>query len=544
MTKMRSANRIADNGVLAVVVAIVLVACADQPEVAPGPTSALAPLAAPPVAGSATAPAERQQAPTPTLLPPTPTPETTTATFTEGECPFQLGERAVTCGYLTVPENRRAAGGRQLQLAVAIVHATGNTPESDPIVFLHGGPGAQAVASTPWVANNLGEALVNRDLIVFDQRGMGLSQPSLDCPEVAAAVYPLLGQVQPPEVRREAAEAAHTACYRRLVATGIDLTQYNSAESAADINDLRLALGHDQVNLYGVSYGSRLALTAMRDYPHAVRSAILDSTVPLEVDMFATLHTHRARAFSLLFSHCAADARCAVAFPDLENRFYALVDKLDAEPLTVQLRYQGDSQLYDVAVDGDSLINILHWALYSGETIPYLPRYIAELESGIVTNWLDLIYAYAFIADGYSEGASAAVMCREEYGLSNMVLVTDTLHPRLQAAAASFLAAEADQCAIWQVAPAPALENEPVRSAIPTLILAGEFDPITPPYWGEQVAATLGTAYYYAFPGASHGVLSEQACAREMVAVFLDAPAQEPALDCFAQQQETTFFSR
>src|SRR5690606_8977113 len=281
-----------------------------------------------------------------------------------------------------------------------------------------------------------------------------------------AAVYPLLGQVQPPEVRREAADAAHTACYRRLVATGIDLTQYNSAESAADINDLRLALGYNQVNLYGVSYGSRLALTAMRDYPHAVRSAILDSAVPLEVDMFATLYTHRARAVNLLFSHCAADAHCAAAFPDLENRFYALVDRLDAEPLTVQLQYRGDGQLYDVAVDGDSLINILHWALYSSETIPYLPRYIAELESGIVTNWLDLIYAYAFIADGYSEGASAAVMCREEYGLSNMVLVTDTLHPRLQAAAASFLAAEADQCAIWQVAAAPALENEPVRSAI------------------------------------------------------------------------------
>ena len=155
MTKMRSANRIADNGVLAVVVAIVLVACAEQPEAAPGPTSTLAPLAAPPVGGSATAPAERQQAPTPTLLPPTSTPETTAATFTEGECPFHPGGRAVTCGYLAVPEDRRAAGGRQLQLAVAIVHAAGNTPASDPIVFLHGGPGAQAVASTPWVATRV-----------------------------------------------------------------------------------------------------------------------------------------------------------------------------------------------------------------------------------------------------------------------------------------------------------------------------------------------------------------------------------------------------
>lgn len=464
------------------------------------------------------------------------------ATFAETECPFHPGGRSVTCGYLTVPESRSAVGGRELQLAVAIVHSTSGARAADPIVFLHGGPGGQAVISTPWVANNFGEALAQRDLVVFDQRGMGLSEPSLDCPEVAVVTYQQLGQDQPLEAQREASEAAHQACYQRLASAGIDFTRYNSAESAADINDLRLALGYDQVNLYGVSYGSRLALTAMRDYPHLVRSAILDSTVPLEVDMFATLHTHRERAFDLLFSHCIADAQCAAAFPDLEQRFYSLVERLDAEPLSLQLRYQGDSQLYNVAVTGDRLIGVLHWALYSSAAIPYLPQYIAELERGIVTNWLDLIYAYAFAAGGYSEGASAAVMCREEFGLSAMVPVTDTLHPRQQLYATHARAAEADQCAIWQAGDGPPSENAVVHSAIPALVLAGEFDPITPPYWGRQVAETLDNAYYYEFPSASHGVLGARACAREMVVAFLDAPDHEPTLSCFAQQQDATFF--
>lgn len=482
--------------------------------------------------------------PTPTLVPPTPTPEMTTATFMKAECPFHPGGRAVTCGYLTVPENRGRENGREIQLFVAIVPSTSDTRADDPIIFLHGGPGGQAGWYTLSVANNFGNALAQRDLIVFDQRGAGLSEPSLDCPEWPATVYPRYGEIVPPEERRATAEGVHRACYERLAATGTDFASYNSAASAADINDLRLALGYDQVNLFGISYGSRLALTVMRDYPHIVRSAILDSTVPLEVDMYAALPANRQRAFDLLFSHCAADAQCVAAFPELEERFYALAERLDAEPFTLQLRYERDSQLYDVAVNGDMLIGALHWALYSTELLPHLPRYIDELERGIVTNWRDPIYSWAFIGDGFSEGASAAVWCYDEFGFSSGNQVTETLHPRQQEYTAYERAAWVDQCAVWQVAAGPAMENEPVRSGIPTLVLAGEFDPITPPQWGRQVAETLDNAHFYEFPSVSHGVRSARRCARDMVTAFLAAPDREPALDCYSQLQDSTFITR
>jgi pimeloyl-ACP methyl ester carboxylesterase len=534
---------------LPVATLLILAGCVDEPAVL-APTAAPTAMAAErtDAPGAPTAILETTATatlpPTPTLVPPTATPETTTASFAEAECPFHPGGWAVTCGYLTVPENRSQENGREIRLFVAIVHSTSDPPANDPIIFLHGGPGGQAGWYTLSIAVNFGDALAQRDLIVFDQRGAGLSEPSLDCPEWQATIYPRYGEIVPPEERRATAEGVHRACFERLAATGNDFAGYNSTASAADINDLRLALGYDQVNLFGISYGSRLALTVMRDYPHMVRSAILDSTVPLEVDMYAALPANRQRAFDMLFSHCAADAQCAAAFPELEERFYALAERLDGEPVTLQLRYEGNSQLYDVAVNGDVLIGALHWALYSTELLPHLPRYIDELERGIVTNWRDLIYSWAFIGDGFSEGASAAVWCYDEFGFSSGNQVTETLHPRQQEYAAYERAAWVDQCAVWQVAAGPAMENEPVRSGIPTLVLAGEFDPITPPQWGRQVAETLDKAHFYEFPSVSHGVRSARRCARDMVTAFLAAPDREPALDCYSQLQDTTFITR
>jgi pimeloyl-ACP methyl ester carboxylesterase len=509
-----------------------------------GPTAVAAAPATAMVAPTGSLAATPRLPPTPTLVPPTATPETTTATFAETECPFHPGGRLVTCGYLMVPENRNRANTREIKLFVAVVQNTSDTPASDPIIFLHGGPGGQAGWYTLSLANNFGDALAHRELIVFDQRGAGLSEPSLDCPEWQAIMYPRYGEILSPEERRATAEEAHRACYERLAATGIDFTSYNSAGSAADLNDLRLALGYDQVNLFGISYGSRLALTVMRDYPQIVRSVILDSTVPLEVDMYAALAGNRQRAFDLLFGHCEADASCVTAFPQLEQRFYSLAERLDAEPVLLQLRYAGDSQLYDVAVNGDVVIGALHWALYSSDILPHLPRYIDELDRGITTNWRDLIYSWAFIGDGFSEGASAAVWCHEEFGFSSGTQVTGTLHPRQQAYTAREHAARVDQCAVWQVDPGPLIENEPVRSGIPALVLAGEFDPITPPHWGRQVADRLDNAYFYEFPSVSHGVRSARSCARDMVTAFVDAPEREPVLDCYSQLQDTRFIIR
>jgi pimeloyl-ACP methyl ester carboxylesterase len=484
-------------------------------------------------------------APKPTLLPATPTPETTSATFTPVECPFWTAAHpAITCGYLAVPENRASDGSRQIRLFVAIAHTTGDNRAADPLVYLHGGPGASAASAVSYLADSLQDVLSSRDLIVFDQRGSGLSEPSLDCVEWPGIFYSRYDEILPPEAWRALTEQAHLACYQRLAAGGIDLSAYHSAASAADVNDLRLALGYAQVNLYGISYGTRLALTLMRDYPHAVRSAILDSTLPLEVDLYASLAAHTARSLDRLFAQCAGDSSCSAAFPDLERRFYALTDRLDAEPLALQLLNASDGQLYEVLVHGDMFITAARLALYDTARIPHLPRYFGELERGIITNWPELIAPVAFQYGGVSEGASTAVMCNEELAFSSMMPLTDTLHPRLQQYVARGRAVQVNECGLWQLPGGLAVENEPVRSAIPTLVLAGAYDPITPPAWGQQVAATLDNAFFYEFPGVGHGVLRGSDCGRELAAAFVMAPA-EPALPvCLPQLQDLGFIIR
>jgi pimeloyl-ACP methyl ester carboxylesterase len=155
----------------------------------------------------------------------------------------------------------------------------------------------------------------NRDLILIDQRGTGYSQPSLDCPAAAHLI-----QVPPQPVGKELAslDSAYRQCHDRLVHDGIDLSAYNTVDNAADIADLRKALGYRTVNLYGVSYGTRLALTVMRHYPQGIRSLVLDSVLPPQHDYAALLRSIDT-AFTTLFHSCAQAPNCSHEFPHLQQ---------------------------------------------------------------------------------------------------------------------------------------------------------------------------------------------------------------------------------
>ncbi len=185
------------------------------------------------------------------------------------------------CGYLFVPENRARAGSPMIRLHIAVFRSHAGFPALDPVVHLAGGPGSSSLAVADYVlGRGLDAVLARRDLIFFDQRGTGSSIPRLDCPEREAITSLLLSGSLSDEESQAAVQEAFRRCRERLTAQGVDLSAYNSAASAADLNDLRLALGYETLNLYAVSYGTRLALTLMRDHPAAVRSAVLDSAYP------------------------------------------------------------------------------------------------------------------------------------------------------------------------------------------------------------------------------------------------------------------------
>ena len=203
----------------------------------------------------------------PTDLPPVEQPSIQSeASYAVEDCPFDIPDGYdMECGYLTVPENRSDPNSATIDLAVAIVRV--DNPASDPIIYLAGGPGSSAIdefvsAPESWDINQF---LYGSDLILLDQRGTGYSYPTLNCWEMEQAAENSISDYD-----------AAVACHDRLVSDGIDLTAYNSAESAADVEDLRIALGYDTWNLFGISYGTRLALEVMRDYPDGIRSVIID----------------------------------------------------------------------------------------------------------------------------------------------------------------------------------------------------------------------------------------------------------------------------
>lgn len=462
--------------------------------------------------------------------------------FEPGPCAFPFPDGySPDCGYLVVPENRSRPEGPAIRLAVAVFRSTSPDPAPDPVVHLAGGPGSSSLDVAGYLfAQGMDLILERRDFILFDQRGTGYSIPRLDCPERQALVPALLdGSLSEAEAAR-AVEEAFLRCRDRLVGEGNDLSAYNSAASAADLNDLRLALGYEQLNLYGVSYGTRLALTALRDYPQAVRSAVLDSVYPLEVNLYTSLAPNAQRAFTVFFSRCAASPECSTAYGDLERLFYDLVDRLNQEPMPVSLSLGGVEQR--VLLDGGLLIDVLFGGLYNPAVTARMPEMIFDLSRGDTALLRQRLALY--FDPSVALGMQMAVQCAEELPF-NQAEEAFAAAAEVRPPIAAFFPASVQPffaaCREWGTASPDPRENQPVASSIPVLILAGEFDPITPPDWGRQTAAVLENSYFVELPYNGHWVTRSSACAREMALTFWENPATPPDAGCVQDEPALQF---
>jgi pimeloyl-ACP methyl ester carboxylesterase len=422
---------------------------------------------------------------------------------------------------------------------VAVFHSHSATPHPDPFLYLHGGPGGHILNQVPLgVVEQFDNVLADRDVILFDQRGVGYSEPALDCPEVTRHFYETLNENLSPTDAIAQEVAARVACRDRLLTEGVNLAAYTTTASAADVEDLRHALGYPQWNLYGISYGTRLALTVMRDYPQGVRSAILDSTAPLDVDFFADLAPNAQHAFNLLFNACAADPACNAAYPDLKTVFYGLVAQLTVEPVKLHVLNLFTGQFYTVDFDGEDAVDFLFDLLYDTSTIPLLPEIIYAAAGGDFTEVAQRLELSLIEPAFVSEAAPYSVWCSEESPFTTPELVAaadldvdQPIRDTFDATVQTFF----DTCAVWGAVAADPIEDQPVASDIPTLILAGQLDPITPPAWGRRVADNLSRAYFYEFPGTGHGIVYAHRCGQAMAEAFLVDPSLEPDAGCVDQ---------
>lgn len=433
------------------------------------------------------------------------------------------------CGRLTVPENRNAPDGRTIDLNIAVVPATGSTPEDDPLFLLAGGPGQAGVETYGGALFLFDDVRQTRDIVLIDQRGTGESG-ALDCPNLESDDLPDV-------ITNDEALALIDDC-RAELETRADLTQYTTETAVADLDAVREALGYEAINLYGASYGTRLGLAYMRRHPDRVRTAVLDAVAGPELVLFRDMPRDGQRALDALFTRCAADAGCAAAFPDLEAEFDALLASLDP-PRGVTIRDPLSNEPVEMEMDRDRLMGVVFNLLYSGDfqtLVPLLVHHAAE--TGDLT---PLVAQSLAVGEGglLDLGLLYSVACAEDA-------------PLIDPAGAEAIQAETDFplmaddflriCADWPRGEAAADLREPLQSDIPTLLLSGDADPVTPPAYAASVAETLPNSRHLVLPGYGHGAIAA-GCMPKVVAEFIrEGSAASLETACVDEIQPPPFF--
>jgi pimeloyl-ACP methyl ester carboxylesterase len=499
---------------------------------------------------ASTTPTKTTAEPTTELAPePTVTVQPTrepTAVFEEAPCPFDMPQGVpVQCGFVTVPEDHNDPTGPTIRLAVAILKDQSPGHQPDAVILLAGGPGEKKVASALTVAPILASMYPNRDLVIFDQRGVGLSEPALECPEFLEAHFDVLDEPDPDATARAIFDA-FMACRDRLLSEGHNLSAYNTIQNAADVNAIRIALGYDQVNLHGGSYGSLLAQATMRDYPEGIRSVVINSVLPLEKSFSVEASTATANAIMRMLNACASDAACHNAYPDLQNVLFEVVERLNAEPIPITVTNPLDSQTYPALLSGDAVLGNLLTFLYVTQIVPVLPQAIYNVHNQDYSLMTQLSSTRLALLDLLSRGVNLSVLCSDDLigrTPEDLLEIRAALPQQLVGSASPQAVVEYGifgMCKNWPVEEAAPSVKEPLVSDIPTLVLEGEFDPVTPPEYGQLVASHLANSHFFEFAGVGHDVLSNE-CARTIAGAFVKDPTQAPEAACLAEEAGVVF---
>jgi pimeloyl-ACP methyl ester carboxylesterase len=328
------------------------------------------------------------------------------------------------------------------------------------------------------------------------------------------------------------------SCAVDLRDDGIDLEAFDTKENAADVNSLRVALGYDQVDLLGVSYGSKLALTVMRDFPDTVRSAILASPLPLQANVLAGQIIGFDKALQRLFAACKSDPACAEDHPDLDLAFAAAVARLDEEPAELSGKNPFTGADLEMTIDGDAFIRTVYVATFAGVLLPFTPALIHAAAEG---DYGPLEFVAPFgvtFGAGVSYGANFVYNCNDELAFTDPEEVTKLIDeagvmPELADGDFAGTYSAFEVCDTFDLAAPARRENRPVDSEVPALIMAGEFDPITPPEYGFLAAETLPNSHVVVLRGLGHDpITSGGECAMAIATGFLADPNSEPDTAC------------
>ena len=387
-------------------------------------------------------------------------------------------------------------------------------------------------------------------MVYFDYRGSGMAEPSLTCEELNAA------GVAAQAVDRRAIPAASfvvelmNQCRDRLIASGVDLTAYTTSEIAADVNDVRAALGYPAIHIVGASYGTALGLAVARDFPQIVRTNNLFSVLPIQTRWYFEVEQSFDGALDALFRDCHADRDCRRDYPHLKQNFRQVVADLNANPAVVPLTDPYTGQVYgEYAVDGDTFVHImynvlyLHELLYAHPLVANVPDMITRAAAG-QTDWLGpmLVLLSSDPTASAAYGMYFSVVCSynpTEPQLREALKGNKKALPEIRAIMEQTTVDIYHVCATWPSRNADPRANVPAANNVRTLMISSEYDPITPPGYADIAAATLPNTTRVTIPGAGHVAIFPTdpggACGLSIAMSQIANPAGAPDTSCVAQ---------
>ena len=428
------------------------------------------------------------------------------------------------CGKLAVPENRDRPAERRIELAVALVPSRSKQPRPDPVFMLAGGPGQSAREAFPSAAGAFREILRERHVVLVDQRGTGGSHP-LDCPAAGddRADGDGLAAGDPAAARRYAE--------RCLATLDADPRFYTTSDAVLDLEAVRAAAGVAEVNLVGISYGTRVALEYLRRHPERTRSVVLDGVVPPELALGSEHARNLEAALDAHFALCEADAACMLRYGAPRARLDALLEELRAQPRRVRYRDPLTDESREDLLDTATVAGVVRMYAYAPQLAAMLPRSLAEAAAGRP----EVLMAQARMIEGLvgeqiALGPQLSVSCAEDADRLRVDPAdADTL------LGTHFVSAVLAQCEVWPRGRRPVDFNAPVRSDRPVLLLSGELDPVTPPRYGDAVVRQLANGRHLVAPGQGHNVMVV-GCAPRLMARFIEG-ADAKVLDagCLAR---------
>lgn len=425
--------------------------------------------------------------------------------------PCQGARASEDCGTLSVFEDRAAARGRKIDIHFVVARAK-TSPARQAVFLFAGGPGEGSTDMAGGAAGWLSSLRATLDLVFVDQRGTGHSHP-LSCPSPAetdpAAIF---GHVFNPSI---------VARCRDTLSRDADLTKYTTDLAVADVDDVRAALGYERISLYGVSYGTRMAQEYLKRFPSRVRSVVLDGVVPFDVAIPVTYAASAQQSLDRVFAACAATSSCRSAYPQPAADFERVLHRFDRGPVEARVNTNGAGGP-TVSMSRGDFGYAVRGLLYDNVT-SRLPEMLARAaDSGDLGEFATAYWLRARSLDRVvADGLHLSVFCAED-----VPFATD--QEIAAASAGTFLGRYLfDEyraaCSAWQRAPLANDARAPVVSRVPTLVLSGAFDPVTPPAFADRVAKSLAMSLNIVSPLDAHG--SAFGCARPAVLYVLERAA-------------------